>query len=223
MKLMDRPGNRFVVYLRVSTNRQGASGLGLQAQRTAVENYVRSVGGVALAELVEIESGTKNSRPVLVQSISLCRKEKATLLIAKLDRLARNVAFISSLMEGGVEFVAADAPYANKLMLHILAAFAEHERELISQRTKSALAAARARGVQLGKNGHRLAAANRSEAINFAKTIEGAVRAAIDEGANTLASIAAVLNSRGFLTREGYAWSAGTTHRLIRRLQIHLK
>lgn len=126
-------------------------------------------------------------------------------------------------MEGGVEFVAADAPYANKLMLHILAAFAEHERELISQRTKSALAAARARGVQLGKNGHRLAATNRTEAVNFAKTIEVAVRAAIDEGANTLASIAAALNNKGLMTREGYAWSAGTAHRLMRRLQISLK
>lgn len=123
------------------------SGLGLEAQRSAVQDCMNSVGGVAIAELVEIESGTKNVRPVLVQSISLCKKENATLLIAKLDRLARSVAFISSLMEGGVDFVAADAPYANKLTLHILAAFAKHERDLISHRTKQASAAAKLRGV----------------------------------------------------------------------------
>lgn len=140
----------YVSYLRVSTQRQGISGLGIEAQRAAVKQYVVRSGGKLLQEYVEIETGSGKARPILVQSISLCRRAKAILLIAKLDRLARNVAFVSSLMESGVEFVAADAPYANRLMIHILAAFAEHERTLISERTKAALAAARERGVLLG-------------------------------------------------------------------------
>lgn len=122
---------KYVSYLRVSTTRQGHSGLGIEAQRAAVSEYLVRSGGQLVAELVEVESGSKKARPVLVQSIALTRSEGATLLIAKLDRLGRNVAFVSSLMESGVDFVAADAPYANKLMIHILSAFAEYERELI--------------------------------------------------------------------------------------------
>lgn len=139
----------FVSYLRVSTSKQGYSGLGIEAQHSAVEAYLTSVGGELRTEFVEVESGGKKARPVLVQSIALARKRGATLLIAKLDRLARNVAFISSLMESDVEFLAADAAYANKLMLHILSTFAEHEREQISQRTRDAPKAAKARRARL--------------------------------------------------------------------------
>lgn len=208
----------YVSYLRVSTQRQGHSGLGIEAQRTAVDEFLRRTGGTLVEEFVEVESGSRRTRPVLVQSISLCRTRGATLLIAKLDRLARNVAFVSSLMESGVEFVAVDAPYANRLMIHILAAFAEHERFLISERTKAALAAAKARGVRLGQNGSRLAQQHRAAAETFARGLEAAVATAMGRGARTLREIAAELNSAGCRTREGAAWKPGTVHRLLRRL-----
>ncbi len=202
----------------MSTQRQGHSGLGIEAQRAAVDQFLRHRGGVLLQEYVEIESGSRKARPVLVQSIALSRKHEATLLIAKLDRLARNVAFVSSLMESGVEFVAVDAPYANKLMIHILAAFAEHERTLISERTKGALAAAKARGVALGTNGACLAAQHRREAVSFAETLRSAVAGAREAGARTLCDIATYLNSKGLQTRQGADWAAGTVHRLLTRL-----
>src|SRR6267378_4434800 len=146
------PCTFFVSYYRVSTGRQGHSGLGLDAQRQAVQEYL---GGKPENQLVEehteIESGKRSDRPELQAALATCKRHKATLIIAKLDRLARNVAFIANLMESGVEFVAVDNPHASKLMLHMLAAFAEHEREQISSRTKAALAAAKARGVKLGK------------------------------------------------------------------------
>jgi DNA invertase Pin-like site-specific DNA recombinase len=212
----------YVSYLRVSTQRQGQSGLGIEAQRAAVEQYIQQLNGTLLAEYVEVETGSGKARPILVQSISLCRQRKATLLIAKLDRLARNVAFVSSLMESGVEFVAVDAPYANRLMIHILAAFAEHERTLISERTKAALAAAKARGVHLGANGKRLAQMHKNDAMRFAEAHRAAVAEAIFNGAVTLAQVASEMNRGGYITREGKTWSASTVHRILRRLQIRL-
>ena len=209
----------FVSYLRVSTQRQGRSGLGIEAQRAAVERYVRQSGGELLAEYVEIETGSGKARPVLVQSIAQCRKRKATLLIAKLDRLARNVAFVSSLMESGVEFVAADAPYANRLMIHILAAFAEHERTLISERTKAALTAAKDRGIVLGANGRILAEAHRINARRYAETLRPNVVKAHHDGAQTLLEIAAHLNAGGSVTREGRPWRPSTVARLLVRLR----
>jgi DNA invertase Pin-like site-specific DNA recombinase len=153
---------QFVAYYRVSTDRQGRSGLGLEAQREAVMRHLASHAGELRGEFCEIESGKRTDRPQLASAIAAAKKAKATLIIAKLDRLARNVHFISGLMESGVDFVAADNPHANKLMVHLLAAFAEHEREQISQRTKDALAAAKARGARLGRNGaDRLAPAHR--------------------------------------------------------------
>src|SRR5438477_9726116 len=141
----------FVAYYRVSTARQGQSGLGLDAQRQAVCDYLAGQAGSQLiAEFTEIESGKRNNRPELEAALAMCKRAKATLVIAKLDRLARNLAFIANLMESGVDFLATDNPHATKLMVHMLAAFAEHEREQISARTKAALAAAKARGVRLG-------------------------------------------------------------------------
>lgn len=209
---------KYVSYLRVSTTRQGHSGLGIEAQRAAVSEYLVRSGGQLVAELVEVESGSKKARPVLVQSIALTRSEGATLLIAKLDRLGRNVAFVSSLMESGVDFVAADAPYANKLMIHILSAFAEYERELISQRTKGALKAAKARGVRLGAHGAVLARKNRDDAVAAAEPLRTAVAAAMVDGHRTLAKISAALNEAGLRTRMDATWSPGTTHRLLKRL-----
>lgn len=214
---------KFVSYLRVSTTRQGHSGLGVEAQREAVSSYLASVGGELIAEYVEVESGGKKARPVLVQSIAQSRREGATLLIAKLDRLARNVAFVSSLMESGVEFVAADAPYANKLMIHILSAFAEYEREQISQRTRDALQAAKARGIRLGVNGAALAEKNKQEALASAETIRPSVEKAIESGCRTLVAISGTLNKAGLRTRRGSEWAPGTTQRLLLRLNLSMR
>ncbi len=136
----------FVAYYRVSTDKQASSGLGLEAQREAVARHVAAAGGAIVASFEEVESGKRNDRPQIAAALAVCRARHATLIIAKLDRLARNVAFISGLMEAKVDFVACDNPYATRLTIHILAAVAEHEREMISQRTKVALAAAKARG-----------------------------------------------------------------------------
>ena len=210
----------YVSYLRVSTHKQGYSGLGIEAQRTAVASYLAAVGGTLLAEHVEVESGSSKMRPVLSDAIQACKREGATLLIAKLDRLARNVAFVSSLMEGAVEFIAVDAPYANRLMIHILAAFAEHEREQISQRTKLALAAAKQRGVILGSNGVRLAAERRAKATEFAEGYRQPILEALRRGARTLAEVASDLNEMGSTTRMGSAWSPGTVQRTMSRLGL---
>lgn len=139
---------KFVAYYRVSTARQGQSGLGLEAQRSVVEAHC--AGGQLLASYTDIESGKNNARPQLRAALSHARQSSATLVIAKLDRLSRNVAFIAQLMEAGVEFVACDLPAANRFTLHVMAALAEQERQLISERTKRALAALKARGATLG-------------------------------------------------------------------------
>jgi DNA invertase Pin-like site-specific DNA recombinase len=159
---MQAKSTGFIAYYRVSTDRQGRSGLGLEAQRAAVGRYLASVGGILLAEHTEVETGRRNDR-------LNCKKPwppaGSTLVIAKLDRLSRNVAFIATMMDSGVEFVACDNPHATRLTLHILAAVAEHEREMISARTKAALQAAKARGVRLGRNAERLAPANHTAAV----------------------------------------------------------
>src|SRR5262245_9850761 len=141
---------RFIAYYRVSTKRQGKSGLGLEAQRDAVQRHVAACGGKLIAEYTEVESGKLKDRPQLAAALSHARGKGATLVIAKLDRLARNVAFTSALMESGADFVCCDVPHANRLTIHILAAVAEDEATRISQRTTAALAAARRRGVKLG-------------------------------------------------------------------------
>ena len=210
--------DRYVSYFRVSTDKQGRSGLGLEAQREAVSQFVSGRGAAVIAEFVEIESGSKNDRPQLALALETCRRHKAVLIIAKLDRLGRNVAFVSALMESDVEFIAADNPHASKLMLHMLAAFAEHEREMISQRTKAALAAAKARGVKLGLNGARIAARHHREAVAYAATIEEHVNSARASGATTLTAIAAYLNDHAIPSREGKLWHPSNVARVVRRL-----
>lgn len=140
-----------VAYYRVSKKKQGESGLGLEAQKEDVTSFVFANEIFLLGEYVEIESAIKNKRPALKQAIKVCKREKATLLIAKLDRLSRSVAFIAALMESTVDFIVINDPNADKFMLHIKAAVAEHERDEISARTKAALSAARRRGTILGK------------------------------------------------------------------------
>jgi DNA invertase Pin-like site-specific DNA recombinase len=141
---------KFIAYYRVSTDKQGQSGLGLDAQRAAVMNYLNGGNWKLVGEFTEVESGKHSDRVQLRAAQAACKKHKAKLVIAKLDRLSRNVAFIANLLEAGTDFVAADNPHANKAMVQMMAVFAEMERDAISKRTKEALAAAKARGVKLG-------------------------------------------------------------------------
>lgn len=210
----------FVAYYRVSTDRQGRSGLGLEAQQEAVEGYAAREGVQIVASFTEVESGARKDRPELAEALALCKRRQATLLIAKLDRLARNVHFISGLMESRVEFVAADNPHANRLMVHMLAAFAEHEREMISQRTKAALAAAKARGVNLGTAGIDRAREHIAEADVYAQKIKPEVDAVLDEGIRSYAAIARALTERGIPTMRGGTWHHTSIARLLKRLQV---
>lgn len=171
-----------------------------------------------VSECVEVESGKANRRPVLIEAVTQCRRDKCTLVVAKLDRLSRSVSFISTLMEGGVEFLALDAPYANKLMLHILAAFAEFEREQISNRTRAALAAAKARGVRLGVHGRTLADRNVADATRFASTMRPKLAELRSDGPKTLQELANRLNEANILSRQGSRWHAASVARVLRRV-----
>ena len=205
----------FVAYYRVSTDRQGRSGLGLEAQRAAIRGYLGQA--TPSAEFTEIETGKRNDRPELERALALCRKRKAKLVIAKLDRLSRNLAFIAALMDSGVEFVAVDTPHATRLTLHILAAVAEHEREMIAERTKAALQAAKARGVRLGRNGaDRLAPAYRAQALKRARQLFP-ILAELKRDGMSARRIAAELTARGIQTPTGARWHPQTILRIIGR------
>jgi DNA invertase Pin-like site-specific DNA recombinase len=215
---------KFVAYYRVSTERQGQSGLGLEAQENAVLEYLNGGGWKLVDRFIEVESGKRNDRPELAKALAACRRLGATLVIAKLDRLARNVAFVANLMEAGVDFVACDFPQANRLTIHILAAVAEHEREMISQRTKAALAAAKARGVKLGNpNLTAEARAKGTAAGHAARQRKAAARAADLQpiivgiratGATSLRAIAAELDARGIPAPRGGRWTATAVMRV---------
>jgi len=170
-----------------------------------------------MAEFTEIETGKRNDRPELKQALALCRKRKARLVIAKLDRLSRNLAFIAALMDSGVEFVAVDNPHATRLTLHILAAVAEHERFMIAARTKAALQAAKARGVRLGRHGaERLAPAYRAEAIERARML-APVFAEFTNAGMSLRQMALELTARGIPSPRGARWHAQTVARTLNR------
>lgn len=209
-----------VAYYRVSTDKQGESGLGSEAQQESVHLYIKARGITLVKELTEIESGKKNKRPVLQEALKYCSTHKLLLIIAKLDRLGRNVAFISSLMETKVKFVAVDNPEANHLVLHILAAFAQYEREQISQRTKSALQAAKKRGVQLGENGKYLALLNKKAADAFVSKMNPIIKKIRKEGYTTIQEITDELNFRKIPAfRPGSKWHKSTVHKLVRQLE----
>jgi DNA invertase Pin-like site-specific DNA recombinase len=220
---------RYVAYLRVSTARQGASGLGIEAQREAVARHVAAAGGRIVAEVIETESGKRSDRPELARALAACRAHRATLLIARLDRLARNVAFIAGLMETGVPFLACDMPTATPFMLHVYAAMAEAEGKAISARTRAALAAAKARGVKLGnphlragspEQAHRAAAVKSAMAATRAADLLPVVAEVRAAGVTTLAGIAKALAARGVPTPSGRgSWSSASVLRLERRLE----
>jgi DNA invertase Pin-like site-specific DNA recombinase len=210
----------YVAYYRVSTQKQGASGLGLEAQRRIVENTAKN--GLVIAEYTDIESGRKNDRPELLKALAHCRQVGATLLIAKLDRLSRNVAFIANLMESGVDFIAGDMPTANKFTLHIFAALAEQEREMISARTKEALKAYKARGGVLGKpenltdeaRARGTLARIHNARVNDHNRKAAAMIAPLREKGLSFGKIADELNRLGFTARRGGKFSAEQVKRL---------
>jgi len=209
---------KFVAYYRVSTAKQGQSGLGLEAQKAAVETYLNGGKWSLVGEFVEVESGKRKNRPQLNAALALCKKQKATLIIAKLDRLARNLHFISGLMESRIEFLAVDNPTANRLTVQILAAVAEEEARAISSRTKAALASAKARGVILGKHGAKLGKANHERAVKSAQNLKTTIEAFKSEGITAIREIASMLNARGFATPQGKKWHSTSVHRLLARI-----
>jgi DNA invertase Pin-like site-specific DNA recombinase len=219
---------KFVAYIRVSTAKQGKSGLGLEDQRDSVRKYVAEVGGKIIApEFKEVESGKRNDRPELEKALKRCRLTGATLVVAKLDRLSRNAAFLLTLRDSGVKFVAVDLRDANTLTVGVMATVAQYERELISKRTKDALAVARKRGVALG--GYREKSPN---IARFQKKAVQAVREGADARAEewrdtieglqaeglSLNAMAARLNKDGLPTSRGGAWTATTVRRVMARL-----
>ncbi len=227
---------KLVAYERVSTARQGKSGLGLEAQRKAIDDYAVGKSGTILARFTEVESGRKNNRPELEKALQLARITGATLVIAKLDRLSRNAAFLLTLRNSGVRFVACDMPEANDLTVGIMALVAEQEREAISRRTREALAAAKARGVKLGnpngaaalrragRGGDALRAKVQENADTFANDLAKVLSDIHTYGHVTLRAIAAELNRRGILTRRGGTWHVSSVRNLILRIaRVHDK
>jgi DNA invertase Pin-like site-specific DNA recombinase len=219
---------RWVSYLRVSTGRQGRSGLGLEAQRKAVDDFLNVGDGKVVKEFVEVESGKKVDRPILADAIKACRLYGAKLVIAKIDRLSRDAHFLLGLEKAGIDFVAADMPNANRLTVGIMAMIAEEERRMISRRTKDALAAAKRRGVKLGgyRVGSKLTAkarkagqeANARVAAERAAYVSPVIAELQAAGAASLRAIAAGLNDRGVLTARGIGdWSATQVLRILAR------
>jgi DNA invertase Pin-like site-specific DNA recombinase len=227
---------KFVSYIRVSTQKQGRSGLGLAAQREAITNYLNGGKWSLVGEFVEVESGKDSDRPELAKALNLCQLSHATLLVPKLDRLSRNVAFISALMESGVKFIACDLPEANELTLHILASMAQYEVKAIGERTRNALHAAKKRGTtrdgrtlvlggrkvsaerwaRIASKGRTLGTQKRSEkASERTQKVLPVIEDIMQSGAASLREIAAVLNARGIITARGGQWSAVQGKRIL--------
>ena len=224
---------RYVAYYRVSTVRQGRSGLGLDAQREAVRVYLASDSSRLISEYVEVESGRKNDRIELQRALAACRLHGATLVIARLDRLARNAAFLLTLRDHGVEFVATDQPGANRMTVGILAMVAEHEAEAISARTKAALAAAKRRGVRLGnpknlsdrarrKGALVSVASRRAKVAQRARDLMPILEELRRAGAHSLRQLATALNAGGWTTSMGHRWSATQVRRVLMASKLAL-
>lgn len=221
---------KFVSYIRVSTQKQGRSGLGLAAQRDAITAYLNGGHWTLVDEYVEVESGKNSDRPKLAEALSMCRLHRATLLIAKLDRLSRNVGFICKLQDAGVKFIAVDMPMATEVTVHIMAVMAQYEAKAVSARTTAALKAAKARGTALGgrrvsaerwariaSKGRREGTAKRSElASKWAADVLPVIEHIRKSGAVTLRQIADELNARGIETRLGGEWTATQVMRVLK-------
>lgn len=216
----------YIAYLRQSTTKQERSGLGVEAQRDIINSFIKE--GVILAEYVETESGRKSDRPKLQEALALCRKTNSILIVAKLDRLSRNVAFTSKLLESDVEIIFCDFPQANRLILHIISSIAEYEANLISQRTRQSLKAKKERGVKLGKsenlmNKHNEAVArsnqtNRIKAKNNANNMRAvALLCSMVKEELTLSQMTIRLNEQGFVTSKGCKFQIVQVQRLIQR------
>lgn len=222
---------KFVAYYRVSTTRQGRSGLGLDGQKHAVREYLNGGRWRLIAEHTEVESGRHNARPELRRALAACRIHIATLIVAKLDRLSRNAAFLLTLKDSDVEFAAADMPDANRFTIGILAMIAEHEAEAISSRTKAALAAAKRRGTRLGNPAHldrraraqgtvASAAVRRARAEQRAQDIAPIVEMLRRTGATSLREVARGLDSEGIPAPRGGAWNPTQVQRLLKRIAV---
>ncbi|RQO78395.1 resolvase [Aquitalea sp. FJL05] len=220
------PSGKFIAYYRVSTAKQGESGLGLDAQETSVLSYLNGGEWELLQSFHEVETGKGSNaldrRPQLKAALQACKKHGATLIIAKLDRLARNVHFVSGLLEAGVEFVAADMPHANKVMIQMHAVMSEWERDQISTRTKAALAAAKARGVELGKAGPANLRPNIEErkqaAQAFAEKLRGQFLGMQLRGLSQRKMVED-LNEMGILAPRGGKWSLLQVQRVLKLLK----
>ena len=231
MAVASAGAQRFVAYERVSTARQGASGLGLEAQRKTIVDFAAARGAEVLARFTEVESGRKVDRPELQAALHLAKVTGATLVIAKLDRLSRNAAFLLTLRDSGVRFQAVDMPEANDLTVGIMALVAEAEREAISRRTKEALAVAKARGVQLGnpngaaalrragKGGVALRTAVTANADRHAQDLAPVIEDLHRQGITSLRGIATALSQRGMLTRRGGRWHVSNVTNLLGRVR----
>jgi DNA invertase Pin-like site-specific DNA recombinase len=212
-----------IPYYRVSTIRQGQSGLGLAAQRKNIRDFVAANKYKLLKGYIEVESTKKSNRPVLQKALRDCKKHNAVLLIAKLDRLGRNVAFISALMESDVDFIAVDNPTANKFMVHIMAAFAEYERDQISLRTKEALKAAKRRGVILGRFAKTVLSKKNIKASKaFAKKMQPIIKKLKREGFHSVRKIKDQLNKRKIPTFSGKKgkWHVTTVQNLLKKIEL---
>ena len=216
---------KFVAYYRVSTDKQGISGLGMDAQKQAVANYLNGGSWNLLAEFAEVETGKRSDRQELVKAVALCRKEGATLLIAKLDRLARNAAFLLNLRDSGVNFVATDMPHADRFTVGVMALVAEKEAEMISQRTKDGLAAAKRRGIKLGNPRPAQAlkvaqTANLARADAYAKSLLPVIEEIRAAHVTTLRKMAQCLNARGFKTPNNKGFKAQSVKNLLERMAV---
>lgn len=221
---------RAVAYYRVSTAKQGQSGLGLKAQQQAVLALCQSRGWEVIAERTEVETGKTGDRPELAAAIHQVKVTGAILMVAKLDRLSRSVAFLSALQESGAKFIAADMPEANELTVHIMAAVAQAERQAISERTKEALRAAKAAGRKLGnpngakalrraRKGNRAAIVRvKEEADAYARDLAPIIADVRAGGATSLGAIAAELNARHIQTRRGGKWHPSSVRNLLKRV-----
>jgi DNA invertase Pin-like site-specific DNA recombinase len=222
---------KIVSYLRVSTQKQGRSGLGLEAQRAAIEAFASGRKATVLRTFTEVESGKLNARPELEKALHLAKVTGAILVIAKLDRLSRNAAFLLALRDSGVRFIAADMPDANELTVGIMALVAQQEREAISKRTQEALMAAKARGVKLGnpngaaalaragKGNEAAVRAQQNSAREHAERLLPVLQELAQNNTTSLGGIAEALNSRGILTPRGATWHKSSVRNLLNRLE----